>query len=339
MTHFCTDCEGPISKNDNAFELAQNFLPKGDQFFSLISKYDDYLADIEKKPGYKAGNTLKLILPFFKAYGLTNQKIVEYSTKNILLVPKAGKTLCEAARKMPTYLISTSYEQYVVALCKTIDFPIEQTYSTRIDLDKYEIAENEKNQLKTILNQILKLPPIEFPEGVATPADISERSMETINKLNEIFFEKIPEMNVGKIFEEVNPVGGKEKAEAILDSLERTKQEITDVIYFGDSITDVEALRMVRKGGGIAVSFNGNIYAIREAEIAVISPDAWPIWRLVSAFHREGRKGVLNLARGDTTKIEPPWIGKIDRENMEVIAERSSSFRKSVRGEKIGGLG
>ncbi|MFQ6074292.1 MAG: hypothetical protein ACE5KC_03635, partial [Candidatus Bathyarchaeia archaeon] len=65
---FISDCEGPISKNDNAFELATHFIPEGDSFFTLISRYDDILADIVKKPGYKAGDTLKLILPFLKAY-------------------------------------------------------------------------------------------------------------------------------------------------------------------------------------------------------------------------------------------------------------------------------
>ena len=42
---FISDCEGPISKNDNAFELAAHFVPKGDRFFELVSKYDDILAD------------------------------------------------------------------------------------------------------------------------------------------------------------------------------------------------------------------------------------------------------------------------------------------------------
>ena len=68
---FATDCEGPISKNDNAMELAGQFLPRGERFFSRVSKYDDFLADVEKRPGYRAGDTLKLILPFFKAFGVT----------------------------------------------------------------------------------------------------------------------------------------------------------------------------------------------------------------------------------------------------------------------------
>ena len=70
---FISDCEGPISKNDNAFELAANFIPNGDKLFTNISKYDDVLADVLNKPGYTAGSTLKLILPFFKAYGVTDK--------------------------------------------------------------------------------------------------------------------------------------------------------------------------------------------------------------------------------------------------------------------------
>lgn len=48
---FVSDCEGPISKNDNAFELAANFIPNGDIIFANISKYDDVLADVLHKPG------------------------------------------------------------------------------------------------------------------------------------------------------------------------------------------------------------------------------------------------------------------------------------------------
>ena len=99
---FITDCEGPISKNDNAFELTSHFIPNGNRLFTLISKYDDILADIVKRPGYKAGDTLKLILPFLKAYGVTNQAILEYSSKNVLLVPGAKEMLHFVKNSMPS---------------------------------------------------------------------------------------------------------------------------------------------------------------------------------------------------------------------------------------------
>ncbi|MCD6318797.1 hypothetical protein J7M02_06990, partial [Candidatus Aerophobetes bacterium] len=59
MRILCIDCEGPITKNDNALEICQHFLPDGGKFFSLVSRYDDYLADVVKRKGYRAGTTLK----------------------------------------------------------------------------------------------------------------------------------------------------------------------------------------------------------------------------------------------------------------------------------------
>ena len=101
MRIFITDCEGPTSKNDNAMELAAHFIPQGEGFFALLSKYDDYLAYVEKRPGYKAGDTLRLILPFLKAFGATDKKIEEYSRANILLMPGAEETLHFVRKRMP----------------------------------------------------------------------------------------------------------------------------------------------------------------------------------------------------------------------------------------------
>jgi energy-converting hydrogenase A subunit R len=125
---FVTDCEGPISKNDNAFELTSHFIPSGDKFFALISKYDDVLADIVKKPGYKAGDTLRLILPFLKAYGATNTKITEFSSKNVLLVSGARETLQFVNGLMPSFIVSTSYEQYC---CVAYDYGSRRRFCLR----------------------------------------------------------------------------------------------------------------------------------------------------------------------------------------------------------------
>ena len=46
---FITDCEGPLTLNDNAFELSEHFIENGGELFKTLSLYDDYLADIVKK--------------------------------------------------------------------------------------------------------------------------------------------------------------------------------------------------------------------------------------------------------------------------------------------------
>ena len=355
---FVTDCEGPISKNDNAFELTSRFVPNGDRFFTLISRYDDVLSDIVKKPGYKAGDTLRLILPFLKAYGATNGAMKEYSSQNILLVPGAGETLNFVRRIMPSFIVSTSYEHYIHALCDAVGFPKENVYCTRLNMDKYELDKEEIEKLKSLCEEILSMPIIEIPDSANSLSDLPLESRNTVNRLNEIFWKEIPLMKADKMLKDVNPVGGYEKANAIRDIAEKTGVDISNIIYVGDSITDVEPFQLVRKKGGVTVSFNGNRYAVREAEIAVMSPHTIVTSILAEVFCKLGKDSLMRLAENWSLlnvrnvcsfqlfkKLETlylqnkPRVERVTPHNMERLTRESSAFRKTVRGEAVGRLG
>jgi len=330
---YVSDCEGPISKNDNAFELTSKFIPDGDKLFPVVSKYDDVLADVVKKPGYKAGNTLKLILPFFKAFGVTDEMMEDYSSKNILLVPEAGNTIKTISEIMPTFIVSTSYEHYIRSLCGKIDFPFENTYSTRLNIDNYEIGEYEKNKLEEIAREVVAMPIMEIPESNSFK-DFSSVDKSNIMRLDKIFWKEIPQMKIGKILEEVNPIGGFEKANAVDDIVRKLDTKLSEVMYVGDSITDVQAFQKVRNAGGLTVSFNGNDYAVREAEIGITAHTAAVMTVLADTFFEEGKEEVMN-----SVKFFPDRILIINSENRKQFAEYSGKFRKNVRGEAIGKLG
>lgn len=356
---FNTDCEGPISKNDNAQELANYFIPEGNKFFSLISKYDDYLADIAKKSGYKAGDTLKLILPFLKAYGATNREIEEYSASNILLVPGAKESLSYIVKKMPSFIISTSYEPYIYALCEVIDFPKENVYCTQLDIDKYVIYESEITLLIEITEEILALPMIELPPEIKDYEHLSPTTKKTIQRLDEIFWQELLQTKSGEMLIKINPIGGLEKANAVKDSLKRTGNDLCGVMYVGDSITDVQALNLVRGNGGGAISFNGNRYALEAAEFACISGHTIATAILAEIFSKGGKEALMELCQNwhySTLKnldieanllsqllsIYPknlPIIETINDSNRERLIKESESFRITVRGEVVGKLG
>ncbi len=356
---FNTDCEGPISKNDNAMELTASFIPDGQQFFSLISKYDDFLADVEKRLGYKAGDTLKLILPFLKAHGMTNARMVSYSRKNILLMQGAVETLRFVKGLMPSFIVSTSYEPYLDALCGLVGFPMNHVYCTKVNIDAYPLGKGEEVRLSALASEIAQMKMISWGDEATDIEDLSQEDQGTVRRLHNIFWGEIAKMEVGRVFEEVNPVGGVEKANAILDSLKRTGSEPADVIYVGDSITDVQAFKLVRDGGGVAVSFNGNGYAIRSADICCISKDTVVLSLLASAFHKGGRDGALDLAESWSrasmeekaveeelgTRLQSipdedfPTVKLIVKSNLHQLIEESEGFRKQVRGVEIGSLG
>jgi energy-converting hydrogenase A subunit R len=356
---FISDCEGPISKNDNAYEITSQFIPKGSRLYTVISRYDDALADVLMKPGYKAGYTLKLILPFLKAYNVTDHKMQEFSTTTLVLIPDANETLQHVRNIAHAFVVSTSYEHYIKALCQALDFPYENTYCTKVSIDKYDITQQEKNRLRKLAAEIAQMQVVQIPQNARSMQDFSNDDQKIIGRLDEIFWKEITSLAIGKIYSEVNPMGAGEKAEAIEDVVQRVGIRLSSVMYVGDSITDEEAFKIVSKGNGLTVSFNGNQYATKNAEIAVMSESSAPIAILADIFCKFGKHQACKLAEdwnAETlrkSKISPNLLERFLRfhedkscrvqtvtsENVENLAKKSNEFRKKVRGKAIGGLG
>lgn len=336
---FISDCEGPISINDNAYELAGHYIEDGEKFFTIISKYDDVLVDEIKRENYYAGGTLKLIVPFLKAYGATNKDIVEFSRENVLLIPGAKDTMQYVESIMPSFIVSTSYSQYIQALCDLIDFPFENTYSTSLDIDECSINSDDKEKLKEYRKIIIENPDFEV--------------------IDKVFWEDILELPIHEIMKNVNPVGGEGKKEAVLDIASKFGFQNSDIMYVGDSITDVEPLRFAKEHGGLAISFNGNEFAIRAAEIAIMADNTIMISIIADLFNKFGKEEVMNFIKsymdnqemaitkysiedGLKEKIKQvnlPRIAIINSENFENLVNESKTFRNIVRGEAIGALG
>jgi energy-converting hydrogenase A subunit R len=163
---------------------------------------------------------------------------------------------------------------------------------------------------------------------------------------------------VWQILSNVNPIGGTEKVEAVKDIIRKNKSEVANVIYFGDSITDSAPLKYVRENGGVAVSFNGNEYAVREAEFAVLSENTLVTTILATTFSKGGKNAVERLVSkwsfkaieeftGTNLRIKAeaiyrlglPQIEIVTENNIERVTEKSCQFRIKVRGGAVGRLG
>ena len=357
---FVSDCEGPISKNDNAFELTSHFVPNGDKLFTVVSRYDDVLAEVVRKPGYEAGDTIKLILPFLKAYGVTDQKMRGFSAEHLVCIAGIGNTLQYVRGLAPAFIVSASYEHYLRSLCEVLNFPFENAYCTRVCLDNYGLGAKERQKLKQIAKELANMPIFDIPSDIESLDNLEEKEQETVRRLDEIFWKEIAvEMEIGTIYCEVKPVGGGQKAEAIEDIARRLNVTVADVMYVGDSITDDEAFRLVERKGGLTVSFNGNQYAVKNSEVAVLSENSVVTGVIADAFLRFGKPEALRLVKNWNKKeLEKSGISQslikrlfksyprklpkaviVTEENVEALAEESSRFRNKVRGEAVGRLG
>ena len=342
---FITDCEGPLTLNDNAFELSANFIKDGGDLFKILSLYDDYLVDIVKKENYKAGNTLKLILPFFVVENLKNKDLVDFSQNNIYSV-KDSKFLLECLKEsMNTYIVSTSYGQYIEAVSNYMEVPFENTFYTKVDIDSLHLNDDEIKKINEFKELILQNP-------------------EDYELFDDIFFKQIPEMEIYEKIKEIEVVGGQGKKLAIDEIIERDGIDVNQILYIGDSITDVEPLEFAYANNGVSISFNGNEYPLKVAEIAVVSPSAVTTSVIADIYANHDKNKVLEFIKDynnvdDYNELfktydvdlkikdkffsvftdEYPLIQIITDENYENILKTSKEMRNNIRGQDIGGLG
>ena len=358
-----SDCEGPLCLNDNAFEVCARYIPGGARFFTQVSRYDDYLADIVRLEGYEAGSTLKLIVPFLKAFGLSDAEMLTFSRKSVDMVPGAEEMFSHLlSLDVPAFVISTSYEQFAHAVAERLYLPLDHVYCTSLNLGVVSLPDSEVDEIRDLARQIAGLPPIELPESSIEA--LSSATRESIAVMEEVFWRRLPAMKAQSLIDSVQLVGGEGKARAVRDSLKMTGNSLENVIYIGDSITDVKAFELVKNGGGLAVSFNGNRYALDVAEIACAADDAVALSIVIDLFARSGKERALELADSwpdekpsqlsllnslgvATTvvqRLESPTthgihLGRVTGDPKAKIRMRSAEMRVLLRGRHIGTLG
>jgi energy-converting hydrogenase A subunit R len=285
MQVICFDLEGPLSPQDNAYEVL-GLVKDGEKIFEVISKYDDVLT-LEGRKGYEPGDTLKLIVPFLIYHNITEEAIKKVSSR-AKIVDGAGEVVSKLkAEGWRVYIISTSYQQHAFNIARQIGVVGENIACTKMPLDAY---------VSKLRNEDFTL--IEEAEGKILNELYPEMDEERIVEvLDEFFFDRLLKTRLGEIFNEVTVIGGQRKVDAMLKFADSDGVDLSQVIPVGDSITDYKMLKTVREAGGVAVVFNGNEYAVPYANVALATTDQRFLLAITSAFSRGGKEDVFDTVK------------------------------------------
>lgn len=281
----CFDLEGPLSPQDNAYEV-MGLVRNGHKLFEIISGYDDVLT-LEGRVNYEPGDTLSLIVPFLIHHGIRERDIREISDK-ARIVDGVDYTLNRLKELgWDAYIISTSYEQHAFNVADKVGLPREKVYCTRFSLDQYgaEIKEADASLIEDVETDILGM-------------DCSLDDEKIRGRLDKFFWEDIPKTGLGDIMRGVKVVGGQRKVDAVYDIAGKTGKGLGDMLVVGDSITDYKMLGKVKSMGGISIVFNGNEYALPHANVGLASTDMRFLLPLTAAYARKGGEGVIKTVRG-----------------------------------------
>ena len=175
----------------------------------------------------------------------------------------------------------------------------------------------------------------------------------TIKRLDKIVWKEIAGMSLKQIFSDIEIATGREKAYAIHDIVHTFSSPLSDVMYVSNDSTDTEAIELVKSGGGLTVSLNGDEAAVRNSEISILSDNNAVIAVLSDLFLRLGKNEALKAAgnwdkdflwrtSADPAILERlfavpaekwPKVRIVSEWNMKLIIDESNAFRKTVQGE------
>jgi energy-converting hydrogenase A subunit R len=325
----CFDLEGPLSPQDNAYELMKLF-PNGDKIFEVISRYDDLLT-LEEREGYEPGDTLALIVPFLILHNISEDNITTLAVK-AALTGGADKLISWLQSKgWKVFCISTSYEQYAMHITQKLGIYAHNVACTTFPLDKFRqtLCKEDCERLQETEQDILTMHPVTDDERIKQSLDY-------------FFWEKLPTTNLGMALEQVKPVGGRRKVAALNRFADKYGEALSNWVVIGDSITDFRMLQAVEEEGGLAIAFNANEYALPYSTMSLASTSLFDLSEVLEAWQKGQRSKVEKTVKekeksggaGDRGYFH--WLS--GKKDIDEVIEIHKRIRRLVR-EEAGRLG
>jgi energy-converting hydrogenase A subunit R len=323
MSVICFDLEGPLATQDNAYELMKLF-PDGGRVFEVISRYDDLLT-LASRVDYEPGDTLSLIAPFLLCHRIKEHDISGLARKATLTSGAVNLISRLCAEGWKVFCISTSYEQYAKRVAHRVGIFSQNVASTSFPLDKFskDLSGQDCHILNTLEKEILNR---------LSPDDnwIKKR-------LDRFYWKELPVTGLGRFIQQVRPVGGQRKVEALNRFAEAQKHPLSNWVVVGDSITDFKMLQAVDQAGGLAIAFNANEYALPYGTLGLASTHLNDLRPVLDAWAKGKRQAVERLVKekekagGNNDRGYFHWLAGI--ENVSEPLKVHKRIRRIVREE------
>lgn len=330
----CFDLEGPLSGQDNAYEVFK-LIPDGEQMFRAISYYDDMVCGLVpgkrewRRENYEAGDTLKLIIPHFVHHGVKEDDIRQVSTK-ATLVPGVKELFNELeAEGWRRNIVSTSYSQHAYNIGAQIGLTPNDIYCTQMPLDRMKGAYS--GEAGALLNEFEHRLKGFSPDDFGTAKDEELKAV-----LDKFYWEDLPRTKLGEATRSVAVMGGARKAWAVERVARDANAFFEQMAFVGDSITDSQAAKVIEATRGLMTAFNGNDFVIPFATIGFATTNMNHLKPALDVWQGNGRAGLrdwINNQPEPTGEFDTRynWITDATDEQVRQIVDTHRRFRRKLR--------
>ncbi len=343
--------QGFLTPADTVRDAACEFIPHGDRLYDIFDRYNLVTTYVLNRDESTTSDSARLIIPFLKAFDVTDYALRKYYDDNLPLMKNAGKVMDYFNNLLPTFIDSRMYEHAAYTLSERLDIPINAFNTTSLSLDGTKFSHGTEKTIREDAEAIARMPVSKTGYMLNTPVELDDAEINMISTFDDLFQKKYQKIECASLLQGITTVGANEKAYALLDIRKGTQVDLDGTVYIGGERIDYQVLDLVKDGNGLAMSFNGSEFAVHGSNIAVLSDDCTVAAVLVAKFYDTGIQGVFDLVDNwnrkylensefsfdplvrELLKNHPrklPEVYRITRENVEEISLKSDAYRRKM---------
>jgi len=341
----CT-ASGLLTSGNPMKRMCDRFMRNGGRLYDILTAFDNIQSFDLNCDDRESGDSIKTLVPLLKAAGVTDSSVHEFFVKDMALTP-GSEVIHYMNRIMTTSIVSEAYEHHAMALCDSLKLPADSIHSTNVSFDELEMEREEAKRFREFAANISKMdiPRISSNGSAEYIGQKDQMIMDTVDEI----IAKMDGMDFMYQIEEMRPIGGNGKALSLMEMRRKTEVDLECTAYIGNNATDYPAMDIIRDNDGLALAFNGDSYAVRRSNVAVMSPNSTVAAVLISEFYAKGLEGVYSLIgswdRDKLSKIgcsdrhlmnamlkvfpsKLPEVMIVDDDNADVAAKESERYRR-----------
>ncbi len=344
-------CWGFLTRNNDIRQLCGRFIDDGEHFFDVLERYDRLTSYVLNREDATAGSYYKWCVPFLKAFGATDHLIHKYSVQDLEMMPNAARTMKHIAGQMETYITTSMFEHGTMEVVERLGTNMLHITDSKLCIDQMMMGRADARKLKDIAKEIVHLDVPETFYELNVPTELLEEDIEIIKLMDSVISTRIAEAGAMGLMEATDAMTSHKKAYRMLDIRRLTAIDLDCTMYIGSSATDFQPLDLIRDANGLAISFNGEEFAVRGSNVAVLSEDTTVASIFAAMFMDKGPLHALEIAENWNREYlenlefpdqplmdtflrehpdELPEVYRVTDSNVDEISKKSDEYRKRI---------
>jgi energy-converting hydrogenase A subunit R len=340
-----------LTRSNHVRDLCARYVKNGGRLYDVLSRYDSLTLYALGRDSANAGSVNRLVVPFLKAGGITDEAAYNFCKSTSVLMPDADKVLRYIASQMPAFISSESYEHHLMNLGESMDFPLSNISCNLFSFDSIKISRPDSKAIRGIASTIINARLTDEMYSVTQSPYLNKFDSKLVDMVDDEYIKKTSKMEFNDQLRKDIRIAGNEKAYAILELCRKKEIEMGATIVVGSDESDYPALDLVRDSDGLALAFNGTEYAVRGSNVAIIDENPITVAVLSMEFYNGGIESVYDMIDHwtiDELRTRPcadrnlmnmflaqfperlPEVYKVDDDNLKDVTVKSAAYRKRI---------